>query len=131
MLMRFARWRACCLAVTVILTVLAGCSKKEAAKSDTQAKPEVKAEPAKANAAENDTEIQANVEAKLAEADELDGTIDKIVQRCASCALGMDGKSEHALEVSGYTLYFCSGPCKEGFAKDPTKSILDLEIPED
>ena len=30
-----------------------------------------------------------------------------------------------------YTLHFCSGPCKEGFAKDPTKSILDLEIPED
>ena len=129
--MRLARWRTWCLAGAIVSTVLAGCSKEEPAKSSTEIKPEAKAEQAQSDANESAAKTQAAVEAKLAEADALDGTTDKIIQRCASCALGMDGKSEHALELSGYTLYFCSGSCQEEFAKDLTKSILDLEIPED
>ena len=73
----------------------------------------------------------AEVEAKLAKADAFDGTEDKIVSKCPTCALAMDGKPEHALEVSGYTLHFCAAGCKEAFAKDITKSILDMEIPEE
>ncbi|GAG26947.1 unnamed protein product, partial [marine sediment metagenome] len=68
---------------------------------------------------------------KLAEADEFDGKTDKVVSKCASCTLGMDGKSEHSLEVSSYKLHFCSEDCKTGFGKDTTKAILALKIPKD
>jgi len=113
-----------CLAVVIILTATHGCRKE---------KP-VQKEPAKeVGAVEKDVDADATaaVLAKLAEADEIDGKTDKVVSKCASCALGMDGKSEHALEVSGYTLHFCSEDCKTGFEEDTTKAILALKIPED
>ena len=74
-------------------------------------------------------EMQADVEARLAQADALDGAVDKVVSKCPACRLAMDGKSEHALEVAGYTLHFCSDQCKDKFAKDPTKEVLALKIP--
>jgi YHS domain-containing protein len=69
------------------------------------------------------------VEAKLAKADAFDGKTDKIVSKCPSCKLQMDGKSEFAAQVSGYTLHFCSEKCKGEFTKDTTKSIKELVIP--
>lgn len=84
----------------------------------------------KTDAVEISSDLRAQIEAKLAEADKLDGAEDKMVRRCASCALGMDGKSEHSLEVSGYTLHFCTSHCKEGFAQNVSKSVLSLKIPE-
>ncbi len=111
-----------CLAVAVMLAATPGCSKEEPAQKES-AKEEVEAE--------KDTDNTAAVEAKLAEADALDGKTDKVVSKCASCALGMDGKSEHALEVSSYKLHFCSEDCKTGFEKDTTKAILALKIPGD
>ncbi len=100
-----------CLAVVLLLAATPGCRKE--------------------TPAEKDVDTKAAVEAKLAEADEFDGKTDKVVSKCASCALGMDGKSEHALEVSGYKLHFCSENCKTGFEKGTTKAILALKIPED
>ena len=111
-----------CLAVAVMLAATPGCRKEKPAQKES-AKKEVEAE--------KDVDTKAAVEAKLAEAYEFDGKTDKVVSKCASCALGMDGKSEHALEVSGYTLHFCSEDCKTGFEKDTTKAILALKIPED
>ena len=113
-----------CLAVVVMLAATPGCRKDKPAEGEP-AKEEVKVE--------KDVEVdtKAAVEAKLAEADKFDGKSDKIVSKCAGCALGMDGKSEHALEVSGYKLYFCSEDCKAAFEKDTTKAILALKIPED
>lgn len=67
---------------------------------------------------------------KLAAADALDGEADKIVTLCASCALGMDGLSEHRLRVGEYTMYFCAEHCKQAFAEDVSKSVLAMEIPE-
>ncbi len=129
--MRFTRWRTWCLVGALAVSVLTGCDKNEPAKNETEINAATLAEQGESVVGEIDESARAAVEAKLAEADALDGTIDRIVHRCASCALGMDGKSEHALEVAGYTLHFCSGHCKESFAKDLTKSILDLEIPEE
>ena len=111
-----------CLAVAVMLAATPGCRKEKPAQEES-AKKEVEAE--------KDVDTKAAVEAKLAEADEFDGKTDKVVSKCASCTLGMDGKSEHAMEVSGYTLHFCSEDCKTGFEKDTTKAILALKIPED
>ena len=104
-----------CLTVAVVLAATPGCRKEEPAAEKSAAE---KAEAAK------------EVEAKLAQADEFDGKSDNIVSKCSSCALKMDGKSEHTLEVSDYKLYFCTEACKTRFAEDTTKAILALEIPE-
>lgn len=123
-----------CFAVAILLAP-PGCRKEEPtaaepAKDTAEAVKDLAASPVaavEAKVAEADKEA---VEVKLAAADLVDGKTDKIVTKCPSCALGMDGKSEHTLEVLGYKLYFCSEPCKTAFAKDLTKSILDLKIPE-
>lgn len=125
MLMRSTYWSKCYLAAAFVLITLAGCGKEEAATKDTEAKAKEAAGLVQEQAATD----EAAVLAKLALADELDGTADKIIKRCPGCGLKMDGKSEHATEVSGYTIYFCSGSCQEEFAKDLTQSILFLEIP--
>ncbi len=77
-----------------------------------------------------DTESPAGILAKLAKADQLDGKTDKIVVRCASCALSMDGNAEHSLAAHGYTFYFCQAGCAERFGKDIEASIGAMEIPE-
>jgi YHS domain-containing protein len=66
----------------------------------------------------------------LAKADALDGQGDKIVSLCASCALGMDGSSEHPLHVGEYTMYFCTDDCKQAFSEDISKSVLGMKLPE-
>lgn len=81
-----------------------------------------KAEPVKVDA--------ATVEARLAKADAVDGKTDKVVAKCAACALGMDGNAEHSLQAHGYTLHLCSADCKEGFAENVDQSIMAMEIPE-
>lgn len=113
-----------CLAMALILAATPGCRKEEQA-SKEPAKEEVKA----AKVVEADTKTA--VEAKLAAADALDGNVDKVVSKCPSCALSMDGNSEHALQTSGYTLHFCSEGCKTRFDEDATKAILALNIPEE
>jgi YHS domain-containing protein len=140
--MRFTNWRACGLVVAIVLLTVAGCGKEEPAKPETVAEAETAAETEAETAAEGLTglakdtvaagkaELTAQLTAKLAEADKLDGKTDKVIEKCPGCGLKMDGKSEHALEVSGYTMHFCSGTCQEEFAKNLTKSIEDLEIPE-
>ena len=111
------------LSVAVILTATPGCRKekpvqKESPKEEVEVREDI------------DAVTKAAVEAKLTEADKFDGTIDKVVSKCPSCALEKDGKSEQALEVAGYKLHFCSEDCKKGFEKDTTKEILSLKIPE-
>ncbi len=69
------------------------------------------------------------VEARLAQADAVDGKVDKVVSKCAGCALGMDGKKEHSFTTSGYVLQFCSEGCKSEFEKDPGRSVLAMKIP--
>lgn len=61
--------------------------------------------------------------ARLASADAADGTTDKIVGKCATCALRMDGKAENELKLEGYTMHFCSSKCKDMCAKDPLKVL--------
>jgi len=65
----------------------------------------------------------------LAKADALDGQSDHIVSLCASCALGMDGSVEHALQVGDYTMYFCADHCKQAFSEDVSKSVLGMKLP--
>ena len=72
--------------------------------------------------------VAPEVLAQLAKADAKDGKVDKIVHKCAGCALGMDGKAEFALPVQDYTMHFCKQGCLDGFKTEPSKAILALKI---
>lgn len=64
----------------------------------------------------------------LARADAVDGQSDKVVSKCASCALGMDGSSDHTLHVGEYTMCFCSDHCKQAFSEDIPKSVMAMDL---
>ncbi|HWL94032.1 MAG TPA: hypothetical protein VNT79_10900 [Phycisphaerae bacterium] len=66
------------------------------------------------------------VAARLAKADAADGKTDKVVVKCAACALRMDGSPDHALVVHGYTMHFCSAPCKKSYEANPDQEIMKL-----
>ncbi len=102
------------LALFAVIALLAGCT-------DKQSSEETEPTPAPTNEA---------VVAKLGQADALDGTVDKIVTKCAACALRMDGDQENKLEVHGYAMHFCSDGCKGKYAAEPDKAIMALKIPE-
>ena len=72
------------------------------------------------------THDPAKVAEALKLADLADGTEDKVAQKCAGCALSMDGSPDHALDVNGTTLYLCASMCKEHFSKDPEGSVVEL-----
>ncbi len=66
--------------------------------------------------------------AKLAKADAKDGNVDKVVHRCAGCALGMDGEAKWPLQVQDYSMHFCKQACLDRYAKDPAQAIAALKI---
>ncbi len=127
-----------------VAVMLGGCADKETATPEKPKTEAVKTETAKPETAKPETakaetpkvalpgvgELKAEgLKVLLAKADKFDGTEDKIVSKCSSCGLGMDGIAEHAVSAHGYTLHFCSDKCKTGFSKDLDKSILALKVP--
>jgi hypothetical protein len=66
--------------------------------------------------------------AKLAKADAKDGSVDKVVHRCAGCSLGMDGEAKWPLQVQDYMMHFCKQACLDRYAKDPAKAIAAMKI---
>jgi len=87
-------------------------------------------EPEAGPAATKQAADPAAIQAKLAMADKVDGKEDKIVGKCASCLLAMDGKQEFAFVFKGFTLYFCSAHCKDAFAAEPEAKTLAMKKPE-
>ncbi len=73
--------------------------------------------------------VSAASMAKLAEADKADGTEDKVITKCYSCALGMDGDAENSATIGEYTAKFCSEACCKHFAEDADTLIAETEIP--
>lgn len=71
----------------------------------------------------------ARVKAKLAAADALDGKPDKVVAKCAGCALSMDGKPDAVLAVADFDLRFCSEHCRDNFAPVAAEKVLALDVP--
>jgi hypothetical protein len=65
------------------------------------------------------TAARAPDPACLAKADAADGAADKVVHKCPSCGLAMDGKAEHASQIAGYALHSCSAGCKTALEGDP------------
>lgn len=82
-----------------------------------------------ARASTDDDPGGAEVEARLARADAADGAADKIIRKCASCSLAMDGTPEHALTAHGYTMQFCSDHCRDRFADDTDAAIMAMQLP--
>ena len=62
--------------------------------------------------------------AVLAKADAADGATDKVVSKCLTCNLGMEGNSEHVATLGDYKLHLCSPECKSGFEAAPEKALL-------
>ncbi|MBP1598907.1 MAG: hypothetical protein H6Q05_4284 [Acidobacteria bacterium] len=69
--------------------------------------------------------------AVLAKADAADGTVDKVVSKCVTCMLGMDGNPENSAAYGEYSVHLCSKDCRETFVKDPEKALLALKFPEE
>ena len=109
----------------ILLLAVTGCPEKEEPAESSAAKVTLEAPVA----VPTELTIDDKVKAKLVMADAIDGKEDKIVSKCATCALGMDGSAEYAVEVAGYKLHLCSALCKEKFEKDTTKAILAMEKP--
>lgn len=120
---RLVRRTCACLLMAGFLVVTVGC-REDGSSAETKATPE------------NRTTVQIDpasldqVQAILAKADAYDGTTNKHVSKCAACALGMDGNTEHAMKVAGYKMLFCTEGCRESFTADAAKSILALNVPE-
>ena len=68
--------------------------------------------------------------ALLAKADAADGAADKVVSKCVTCMLGMEGQPDCTATYGEYTLHFCSEACREHFIKDREKALLALEFAE-
>ncbi len=64
--------------------------------------------------------------AVLPVADAADGTVDKVVSRCAVCGLGMDGDPAHSSQIGDYTLHSCSASCKEHLESDSEQVLARL-----
>ena len=68
--------------------------------------------------------------AVLVKADAADGAEDKVVSKCLTCNLGMEGSAEHVAMLGDYKLHLCSDECKAGFEAAPEKALLALKLPE-
>ncbi|MEZ6036172.1 MAG: hypothetical protein R3F29_01740 [Planctomycetota bacterium] len=104
------------LLIAGALTLLSSCTAEVKNDPQTAPKPETPAAPNPA------------VAAILAKADAVDGTTDKVVHKCAGCALHMDGKAEHAIAIEGYTMHFCKPACYDRFKADTAGEVLKLKI---
>lgn len=109
-------------AALLLLAVATGCPSSEPLEDQVGAEVDAVVEEA--------SSVDA-VAAKLALADMADGAADKVVTLCAGCALGMEGSAEHAADVHGYVMHFCSDGCRKPFAEDPDAAILALVIDEE
>jgi YHS domain-containing protein len=63
----------------------------------------------------------------LAKADASDGSVDKVVSKCVTCRLGMEGKPEYSVNYGGYAVHLCSEECKKTFAENPEKALQALK----
>jgi Fe-S oxidoreductase len=84
--------------------------------------------PSTPKSSESQVDRGAALLAAAAKADAADGTVDKVVSKCVTCMLGMEGKPEHAAAWGEYTVHLCSAECKETFTKDPEKALLALKF---
>lgn len=114
--------------LSLLVALLAvGCSSEPATDEHAAGSPDPHAQAAETHEAV----AQADLEIILAKADAVDGATDKVISKCAGCALGMPGSAAHAVKVGEYEMHFCSDDCKSGFSEEPEKAVMALQIPEE
>jgi YHS domain-containing protein len=64
----------------------------------------------------------------LAKADAEDGSVDKVISKCVTCRLGMDGTPEYSVAYGGYAVHLCSEECRKTFSGDPEKALQALSF---
>jgi hypothetical protein len=116
-MLKWNGWKVARAAFLLCAILLTGCGKTE--------------EPSTSPVSTNQSDSAAAVLTALAKADAADGTVDKVVSKCVTCKLGMEGKPEFATTWGDYTVRLCSAECKETFTKDPEKALLALKFPEE
>jgi len=124
MLARTRRTETLAVGLFFLLAFVMACGGGESVEPEVAAEPE--AEPAEPNAAA----AGMTLEEKLAAADLFDGTADHVVTRCASCNLGMQGSADHAVQIGGYELHFCSEGCAKPFQENPQQAVIAMALPE-
>lgn len=105
---------------------IVGCDKQPAAQSDSATAPADAAAPTPGHAP---TANRETLLAKLASADAFDGKTDKVVSKCAGCALGMDGSEKYTVQFEGYSLHLCNDACRKQFASDTVNAVLAMRVP--
>lgn len=105
------------VASAILILSLSGCGRDSA----------VKEMPAEVNLAD----LSAGAVEKLAYADAHDGTVDQVVEDCASCKLHMKGKAEITAMVGGYTFHCCADRCKVAILTNPEKILASISVDED
>ncbi len=115
-----------------VLTLMVGgiaCSQEAGTAGADKAK-EIIAQTADVKKTDADPTSKVELRFVLAKADQVDGTEDHVVSKCPGCALAMDGKEDHALEVEDYELHFCSDRCRDGFKENTADAVMALTLPE-
>ncbi len=119
-------WGFVLLVAATLGAGLVGCDKQPAAQSNTAATPADVAAPTPGHAP---TANRETLLAKLASADAFDGKTDKVVSKCAGCALGMDGSDKFTVQIEGYSLHLCNEACRKQFASDTVNAVLAMRVP--
>ena len=73
-----------------------------------------------------DQALDPALSAALAAADAADGKIDRVVSKCMTCSLHMDGEEKYRADAYGYTMHLCSENCLFRFERNPERAIRAL-----
>lgn len=73
-----------------------------------------------------DQALDPALSAALAAADAADGKTDRVVSKCMTCSLHMDGEEKYSAEAHGYTMHLCSENCLFRFERNPDRAIRAL-----
>lgn len=115
-----------------LMMVACGGGEAESSATTSSAENQTSETPAaeeSAPATSEDLTENAAIMATLNAADAFDGTVDKVVTKCASCALMMDGKPENKADVAGFEMHFCSTACQESYQTNAKGRLETLKVP--
>ena len=120
---RMRRTVSLVVGLSCLLALALACGGSERVESEIAAEPTDQATEARGAATE------MTLEQKLAAADLYDGIADKVVSRCASCNLAMQGSADHAVRIDEYQLHFCSEGCARPFEENPEQAFMAMALP--
>ena len=109
------------LVVSLLLLMMPGCDSAGPGAPGGSSESREHAEAASGSAASDE------ILTRLAQADAADGTADKVIRKCVTCSLYMDGDAAHAATAHGYEVHLCSESCLDRFQRDPDRAVLSMK----